>query len=445
MVKIIQKQKPVINSLCGEQTYFPDKSWRLSRHIIRVDCDDGILLYHTLTGVIVLLSSDEYNNIESNNEVRELLGKNWFLIPNDFDEKKHSKEIRAILKSINGTSTNITNFTILSTTACNARCYYCFEQGVTHHSMSSDTALKTAQYIEKSSGGQKISIRWFGGEPLCNISAIRTICSYLANHDLDYTSSITTNGYYLTPEISQEAVTDWHLTSAQIAIDGTKDVYESTKRYVNGSKDSFERILTNIDGALSAGITVIARLNMDVNNSDNLSLLLDELNYHFAGKERFEVSIIPLQNFTVDIAEFNRIDDKEKAYYHLADKAKKNNFITQSSLSNSYRINKCRADNDSCEVILPDGNIAKCFHYLAGPYIGTIFSPERNNHEINEWKTEKPDFPECDSCPLYPNCIKIKRCAWTNKGCNAFSRKMKIQKQQELVLFAYKRYKENVG
>ena len=101
------------------------------------------------------------------------------------------------------------------------------------------------------------------------------------------------------------------------------------------------------------------------------------------------------------------------------------------------QLNHCRADNDNCEIIMPDGYIAKCDHCLNGPYIGHINSKERDNELIAQWKREQPEFAECAACPLYPSCIRIAGCAWLKDGCNELSRKFRIEKKRKDILELY--------
>ena len=114
-------------------------------------------------------------------------------------------------------------FTVFTTTGCNARCPYCYEHGIDAISMNNKVAIDTAKYINISRmPNTKIHLKWFGGEPLLNGDAINTICEYLINANVDFFSSITSNGYLFDKYTNEEIIEKWHLKRVQITLDGTK-------------------------------------------------------------------------------------------------------------------------------------------------------------------------------------------------------------------------------
>ena len=86
-------------------------------------------------------------------------------------------------------------FIIFTTTKCNAHCTYCYEEGIMAMTMIRKTAEDVAEYImSHSNRDNEVRIRWFGGEPLMNTEAIRTIADRLNEEGVDFTSEIFTNG-----------------------------------------------------------------------------------------------------------------------------------------------------------------------------------------------------------------------------------------------------------
>ena len=79
-----------------------------------------------------LLSPEEAQKTEKNPAfVPELVAK-WFAVPMDHDDRQLAKEVRAVGKMQENPVRSIKGFTILTTTDCNARCFYCYEK-VTGH------------------------------------------------------------------------------------------------------------------------------------------------------------------------------------------------------------------------------------------------------------------------------------------------------------------------
>ncbi len=165
----------------------------------------------------------------------------------------------------------ITDYTIFTTTDCNARCFYCFEKNAARIPMSPGSAEKTAGFIAGHCGGNEVSISWFGGEPLYNMEAIDIICRGLRERGIPFNSKIVSNGYLFDREIIGRAKVDWELRSVQITLDGTEDVYNKAKAYIYKGVNAFRRVIGNIHLLLDAGIAVDIRLNIDTYNADNLT------------------------------------------------------------------------------------------------------------------------------------------------------------------------------
>ena len=133
--------------------------------------EGGMLLFNLLTRELVLLTAEEYAHRDGLAELKE----RWFLVPEDANEKEYADLVKWVLSNRQKKTKNITGYTIFPTTDCNARCFYCFELGRSRIPMNNETAQKTARYIKAHCGGETVSIRWFGGEPLFNQAAIHTI------------------------------------------------------------------------------------------------------------------------------------------------------------------------------------------------------------------------------------------------------------------------------
>ena len=112
--KILGKQKP------------QQAKYRLMKYVLQNKCDDGILLYNAITGQLVLLDVEEariLNSLPSISEQKTFeLIENYYLVPEDYDEKKIVNTLRIIMKKV-FTRKGISGYTIMTTTNCNARCF----------------------------------------------------------------------------------------------------------------------------------------------------------------------------------------------------------------------------------------------------------------------------------------------------------------------------------
>ena len=143
-----------------------------------------------------------------------------------------------------------TEFTVLTTTDCNARCYYCYEKGIRREPMTRETAIAAADYIACASRGEKVRLRWFGGEPLFNREAIDVICGALEQKKICFESAMTTNGFYLDEKTTADAVEKWNLKNVQITVDGTEKTYNRIKAYIDAEENPYRRVMNNIKNGI---------------------------------------------------------------------------------------------------------------------------------------------------------------------------------------------------
>ena len=131
-----------------------------------------------------------------------------FLVPSDKDECAYYNEISALMRAFNRKK-GIKSYTILPTFRCNARCIYCYEEGVTQTTMTPETVEQVIRFIVSTHAGKKVKITWFGGEPLLGEGIIDRICEGLREAGVEYKSTIISNGSLISPEIISKMVREW--------------------------------------------------------------------------------------------------------------------------------------------------------------------------------------------------------------------------------------------
>lgn len=437
-MKILDPQTKTAAAVCGAQTPSEDCSYRLTTLCVQTPCADGTLLYHTLTGELLLLEKPgEWE------ERRSDLIRRRFLVPEGFDEAAFVRKTLEVVSLLHGgkrpQSGEKNSFTVLTTTDCNARCPYCYEAGARRISMSRETALAVAGYIARVCGGTAVSLRWFGGEPLLGREAIDTISARLGELGVAYTSKMITNGYYLDAVTAQKAVSLWKLTDAQVTLDGRADTYNRVKAYKEGG-DAYSRVLQNIESALAAGVAVHVRLNVSRENLPELNALSDELAARFAGKAGLSVYPSLIGDFAGS-GRFEAENSDAEGFLALRKKLKDLGLAKEKPLRRELTVNACKASSDSCEVILPDGGLSKCDHEVWKDRCGSIYSEERDAERIAAWK-ERVWLPECGACPLMPRCFLLKKCALVNDHCAKHIQTIRLSALREQISDHYERRKE---
>ncbi|MCR5150208.1 MAG: radical SAM protein [Clostridiales bacterium] len=432
-MKVINPQFEAFAKLNKPQKPDGKTKYRRSDFCVSLPCEDGKLLYNTLTGALYLLDKNE-----GQDTLKDELIRKWCLVPENFDERKHSRQLLSLVNLLE-TQNHKKSFTIVTTTECNARCFYCFEHGCEKMRMTYENARDAAEYMIRVSGEEELELCWFGGEPLYNREAIEVISGILHSRCKPFRSLMVTNGYYLDRETSAIAFNDWAVRKIQITLDGTKQIYEKTKAYIDKDGSSYERVMDNIGFALDAGIDVLVRLNIDGNNANDLSNLADELGARFSGRKNMHAYIYPLREYHGHIPSFSSDDEAEKTCIALQEKLDSLFPGYKIQLPKGFKKNSCMADNDASELIMPDGGVERCEHIQHPDHIGSIYGDFRDENMLRLWK-ERVSFPECDSCALYPQCIILKRCDSARFGCSKADRALKMMRLEKQMIEAYRQY-----
>ena len=103
------------------------------------------------------------------------------------------------------------------------------------------------------------------------------------------------------------------------------------------------------------------------------------------------------------------------------------------------------ADKDSSVVIMPNGDLGKCEHYIDQHLIGSIYDSEYNIEEISKWKETYQPTQKCFECPLYPQYVRIKMCPEEQENCSYIQCENKIELIKKSLLRKYELYKSSKG
>jgi len=413
MQTIYQIIKP-FDRLLGKQKAKKDKKYRLMNFVVKQPVEEGILLFNTMTKAMVLLSTEEKMLLESNPRALPSLIEDWYLVPEDFDDRLLSRQMRRVGQMLAKPKKDITTYTIFTTTDCNARCFYCFQKGCAKLTMDSSMAQKTADYMIKHCGGKKVMIHWFGGEPLYNKPVITLINQHLKDAGIEYKSTILTNGFLIDDATIQEMKERWNLKNVQISLDGTEKVYNRIKAYIYKDVNAFQQVMVNIHRLLDAGIKVHIRLNVDMYNVDDLYQLVEYFHYEF---ERADHLVVYLHTLFGEVVKQVAIHDDEKRKVLYAKIAAINanletyGFLSKPRLKRKFDINHCMADDDESITILPDGHIGKCDNFADREFVGHIDQEEFSVEGVNSFKEVINDaYDACSICALYPICFRPRKC-----------------------------------
>lgn len=400
-MRVLSPAVEVAQSILGEQE-LRQEEYRPLTYLVSDDVPDGRLIYNVMTKEVLFL--------ESNEDARDYLIRHWFMVPVSNNDKKLCRELREVVDLLSPDE-GITTYTILTTTECNARCFYCYEIGRIREIMSEETAHDVAKFVRSADKTTRVHLHWFGGEPLMNMPVIDIICEDLS--DFDYDSSIISNGYLFDDSVVEKAVSLWHLKRVQITLDGTEDVYNKTKAFVyRDGRSPFRRVVENIGRLIKADVHVSVRLNLSDRNFDDLMELTEVLVGRFRGSDHLHIYTAVLF----------QLADHEELYQKRAEiqaKLFENGFnkLLMSKKSKSIRVNGCMVDSHKSIVVSPMGLLGKCEHFGGHDTCGTIYDGITDPGFVNKCRQTMEDLPECDTCPLYPNCIRPAACPTLGNYC----------------------------
>lgn len=419
MVTIIDPQEHIVN-LWNLPLDKEGQNFRLMHYVMRVNHEDRVLLYNVVTSQLTVLDQEEVDILDSlpakYSPAMEQLVNAHYLVPECFDEHQQVVKMRYIMRKLDEVQTSkaITKYTILPTTACNARCYYCFEQGTKAVTMTRETADSVVEFIASQCGTEKTAhITWFGGEPTVAADRIDQISDGLKLRGIKFFSDMTTNGYLFDDQLVQKAKSLWNLRYLQICFDGLEERHNRTKGFVNVKDSPYQRILHNIGLLLDANIRVGMRMNFDKANYQEFEGLVNEAKLRFGDNPNLSVYAFPVIGeyadnegrilhgsedwFVEKIVELNDISRRMGRYHSVRELP-------------HFQYHCCDAEKDSTITIIPSGALVKCCErFSEEDVIGTVKEGITNKDLAFSWK-EYADYEKCRGCVYFPDCVRIIKC-----------------------------------
>ena len=447
-MEYIINENNIADIVLGKQVVKSNVQYRLLNFCHLVNFDDKILMFNNLNKKLVILTPEESNSISKaptsdTSDLNEFI-ENWFLVPIDNDDCLLADQIYNVNESCKKDDF-INNYVILTTTDCNARCYYCFEHGVVKNNMSSQTANDVVGFIIKRSKGKKVYIKWFGGEPLYNTEAIDIICDGLIKNNIEFENKIVTNGYLFNDENIKKAVTKWNIKNVQISLDGTEEKYNRIKNYIyKDGISAFKVVISNIEGLLKNDIAVSIRLNVsDINRADIYSLI-EYLYGKFSSYKNFGIyaaNLFDLEDSRPE-SEIQRLNDE---FFKMDENLYQRGY-KHSNIKKFCSFDRgCMAQRKTSVCISPMGLLGRCEHFSEGELMyGSIYNDEINQKAIDYWHQQEK-LPECKTCLAYPRCGGMYNCPDLSRRCAVAEKPIKYHNIERAIIFAYLDWKRKAS
>jgi uncharacterized protein len=301
--------------------------------------------------------------------------------------------------------------TILTTYACNLACVYCVEEGVRDPVfMDADTARRAAAYVlerARRQGVKRIALTFYGGEPLLNPEALRTIASSLKTScpeaGLAFGFGLITNGTLLSAALVDE-LTGLGLAGIKVTLDGDRAAHDARRPFGNG-RGSYDEILARIE-AVADRTGVEIGCNVDDGNESGIMALLDELVRRGLARRIRKITFKPVSPSPADrrglapTAELSCGWAEPAAMRRLA--TLRAAAITRGlPVEEGIGVHVCDAlSGDSAFAIDPTGVLYRCAGFVGHPEFsaGDIGGATRDDGlRSGQWR-------RCADCPLVPLC-----------------------------------------
>ena len=396
------------------------QSLRIAQYCLSEEVEHGILLYNLLTKELLFLKHGELDINE------DYLYQSGFLVDRNQNDFLLAKQVRNLIAVLRRKGAVLRNYTVFTTDCCNARCYYCFERNKNRiGDMTLSTAKQVADFV-LAGGTGKVFFRWFGGEPLLNQQCITQICQVLSDQGVSFSSSMVSNGLLVDTGMIDLALSVWHLEKIQITLDGMGETYRKIKNFNSNVADPFHTVLDNIGLLLSNGIKVVIRLNLGLNNGDELLELINYIEEYYPEKKNICIRCHTLFEKEGGISHRRSSSQEARIRQKQLEILKKIDALQLYSveLERELKTAVCTADSGKVVTILPDGRVGLCEHQMGYDCIGDIYHPILNPIGTGKYSTPLPDREECTLCPMYLECCRQSVCDAVTEWCSEEKRKV---------------------
>lgn len=419
-----------VKTVIGTKQVKPGVIYRWSDYAVPYSLDGVEYLYNNFTKKLCQLDSAMDVNAEARFTSDEIclspdltqLVADCFLVPEDKDETETYTGFCKIARIMNNKSNGYKGFTILPTTACNARCVYCFEQGMKYVTMNDETVEQTIKFIKKVRNPEKkIHFHWFGGEPLVGEKIIDRICGAMRESGIEFSSNIVTNSALINEKNLKKMKDDWNVRSMQITLDGVEDEYNRRKNYYFNYDSAYWHVLSRIKMVNEQDIRISIRVNVDEENIDGVLEMAEDLKNFIVKPELVRIYLAPLFGLQASPDGINIW----KKSFDICGGLEKLGFNVGYYYDVKYvKVNFCMADSVNKSIVIsPEGMLHNCEHIGDIPPLGDVWHGVTNKELYDKLLSVEPVQDKCRGCFSLPNCTTFTGCDHVRIDCRYTARK----------------------
>lgn len=354
----------------------PTRPYKLVSSRFNAIAEDNhrLILYNSYTGAIGAIPGEARSyvrqvlkngiEVQKPDGIIEDLLAGGFLIPEGTDELQRASELYRAIRP----STGLLHLILMSTEECNFRCVYCYET-FKLKKMSEPIRRGVKLFVRnQASSLKKLTISWFGGEPLEGLDVITELSRFFINLSKDsgflYDANITTNGYKLTVDVAK-VLLELGVRKFQVTLDGPCKEHDRRRKLVSG-EGTFHKIIENLQALrdLQEDYEMHIRVNFDRESVGTIPEFIDSLTDLFAKDPRFSVYFRPVGRWggpddpTLPVCDMKAGLQAALRFYERASRQGLTTQWLQKHLSPAGYV--CYAALPHSFLIRADGRVGKC-------------------------------------------------------------------------------------
>lgn len=330
----------------------------------------GWLLFNTMSQIFIRIDNESIEDwllLKNNPDDYCKFGNGDMLVKARIIVDNEEDDLNVYLSDIQKNRFNSSDvaLTILPTRGCNFGCIYCYESDRPMTSMSEETEINIVKFIKTNPNMKRLSVTWYGGEPLLNFHSIVRLTQMFKELGVEYSAKIITNGYLL-DENKARMLNDLCINHVQITLDGSKAVHNSRRFLLNGKQPTYDVIIANLKKLLEVDkkVTIDIRSNIDRRNMDDYKVFHDEIRSEITDSR---VNLYP--GFVSDLLSTECVSPE----HNISNGGYKAKFVLDmfnqygieiKSFLPKFRRHSCVASKYFAFVIGPEGEIYKCWRMV---------------------------------------------------------------------------------
>lgn len=397
------------------------EKYKLSRYNVCYQNGDTQYIWNTYSNALLELKKSGQEYVQSFVGIKDksyefdLLKANGFIVYEQIDEfGRICLQEKQSLFTCNPTSIS---FVIALGMTCNYNCGYCFQAAADKSkAMTTDTAEKVAEYIcqqlDENLNIRNLRITWFGGEPLLHTNLIdiisRKIIKYTLQNDISFHAHIITNGRFLDKN-TLLLLKECYIKTAQITVDGTRDLYCNSK---GASSDDFDSVIENICFSAER-IKLSIRLNIPNNDAKEAIAITDYLltQRELLGKVHVYFAYVCDYSLSPKVSQqayANHVQNYFEWINHIIEHYDMSE-VKKLILNRGRKTTSCGLIETHNACIGPQGELYKCEHCFGNNslIIGNIWQGRFFNEAETVYYTTIDDSSKdkCSGCEYLPMCM----------------------------------------